>query len=479
MKGRRTVNAIETRQHNMTNETINRRVEKITQKQKAFIIKLDATQNEETLNDLTVKEASYLIKSLLKGNTTKAQSGFKPCNLSIVDYEALKIKYNVSYKLGKDGQYNNNNGSNCHSPLLQDSRKFKSFINNVFKTEFKGVDISSKVSFAYNCYDNVEITIRAPKNELYSSYTLLGSQGRNACYRYTRNELTNAATAALYDRVIKNSEEQRNTAFLSDKYLKLYNFITDLLSSYSYNHSDIMTDYFDSGLSFVIYFEATDREEINNESRVYDMNSDEIIKQFGLADEVSEEAQARADKIEKEIEERRKQQEEENKKREELARIAKLKNKEINERIEQEELKEEDYYFIKGYFSNFNKACSIDEVNEYINDPKIGLEDINGTYCQIVKVINFTNKEDYDYFTTHFMSDWDFIAKIGGCAYINTKTMEDLGYTEDLYRMPESERTVKNIGWARSCALIKLNGENKLLIDPEGFNYCRYVGIIA
>lgn len=429
-------------------------MEQITQKQKAFIIKLDATQNET-----------------------------KPCNLSIVDYEALKIKYNVSYKLGKDGQYNNNNGSNCHSPLLQDSRKFKSFINNVFKTEFKGVDISSKVSFAYNCYDNVEITIRAPKNELYSSYSLLGSQGRSALCRYTRTELTNVATAALYDRVVKNSEEQRNTAFLSDKYLKLYNFITDLLSSYSYNHSDIMTDYFDSGLSFVIYFEATDREEINNESRVYDMNSDEIIKQFGFADEVSEEdkkeAQARADKIEKEIEEKRKQQEEENKKREELARIAKLKNKEINERIEQEELKEEDYYFIKGYFSNFNKACSIDEVNEYLNDPKIGLEDINGTYCQIVKVINFTNKEDYDYFTTHFMSDWDFIAKIGGCAYINTKTMEDLGYTEDLYRMPESERTIKNIGWARSCALIKLNGENKLLIDPEGVNYCRYVGIIA
>lgn len=399
-----------------------------------------------------------------------------------INYEALKAKYNVSYEMGKDGQYNNNNGSNCHSPLLRDSRKFKSYINNIFKTEFKGVDIKSKVSFAYNCYDNVEITIRAPKNELYNSYALLSGQGRNACYRYTRNELTNAATAALYDRVIKNSKEQRNAAFLSDKYLKLYNFISDLLSSYSYNHSDTMTDYYDNGLRFVIYFEATDREEINNECSIYNMNSDEIIKQFGFADEVSEEdkkeAQARAEKIEKEIEERRKQQEEENKKWRELERVAKLKNKEINERIEQEELKEEERYFIKGYFSNFNKACNIGEVNEYLNDPKIGLEDINGTYCQIIKVVDFTNKEDYDYFTKHFMSDWDFIAGVGGCAYINTETMEDLGYTEDLYKMTESERAIKNIGWARSCVLIKLNGENKLLIDPEGFKYCRYVGIL-
>jgi hypothetical protein len=108
---------------------------------------------------------------------------------------------------------------------LQDSRKFKSYINNIFKTEFKGVNISSKVSFAYSCYNNVEITIKAPKNELYSSYTLLGSKGRSALYRYSRSELTNAAMAALYDRVIKNRQEQRNAAFLSDKYLKLYNFI--------------------------------------------------------------------------------------------------------------------------------------------------------------------------------------------------------------------------------------------------------------
>ena len=200
-----------------------------------------------------------------KQNAAKAQN----CDLSIVDYEALKIKYNVNYKFGKDGRYNDNNGSNCHSPLLQDSRKFKSYINNIFKTEFKGVNISSKVSFAYSCYNNVEITIKAPKNELYSSYALLSGQGRNALCRYSRIELTNAAMAALYDRVIKNGQEQRNAAFLSDKYLKLYNFINDLLSSYSYNHSDPMTDYFDSGLRFVIYFEATDREEINNEYNIY------------------------------------------------------------------------------------------------------------------------------------------------------------------------------------------------------------------
>ena len=200
-----------------------------------------------------------------------------------------------------NGQYNNDNGSNCHSPLLQDGRKFKSYINNIFKNEFKGVYISAKVSFAYNCYYNVEITIRAPKKELYSSYSLLSSQRRSVLCRYTRAKLTNAATAALYDRFIKNLKKQRNVAFLSDKYLKLYNFINDLLLSYSYNHSDISTDYFDNGLSFVIYFEATDREEINKDFSIYDMNSDEIIKQFGFADEVSEEdkkeIQARAEKI--------------------------------------------------------------------------------------------------------------------------------------------------------------------------------------
>jgi hypothetical protein len=57
-----------------------------------------------------------------------------------------------------------------------------------------------------------------------------------------------------------------------------------------------MTDYYDSGLRFEIYYEATDREEINNEYNICNMNNDEIIKQFGFADEVSEEAQARASK---------------------------------------------------------------------------------------------------------------------------------------------------------------------------------------
>ena len=64
MKGRRTVNAIETRQHNMTNETINRRVEKIRDEMTYLIEDLEVEKGELEEEIIYLEERNSQAKRL-------------------------------------------------------------------------------------------------------------------------------------------------------------------------------------------------------------------------------------------------------------------------------------------------------------------------------------------------------------------------------------------------------------------------------
>lgn len=44
--------------------------------------------------------------------------------------------------------------------------------------------------------------------------------------------------------------------------------------------------------------------------------------------------------------------------------------------------------------------------------------------------------------------------------------------------MSDAEQIARGIGWIRQCVLIRFNGADMFLVDPEGFPYCRYVGFL-
>ena len=91
----------------------------------------------------------------------------------------------------------------------------------------------------------------------------------------------------------------------------------------------------------------------------------------------------------------------------------------------------------------------------------------------IKREVHFATSESYDAFCEMFLHDWDFLSGCGGTGTLDKRVTDD-NYTKLNAGQRES---VTWILW--DCVAVFLNSELKLIIDPEGFSYARYVNIVC
>lgn len=482
-----------------------------TEKQLNLLKKLNIEFNE----NITIKEASILIAKTLKQNrqnnntttnNTESKKDVKP--QIIFDTEHVKKllnKYNAFYTTGNSGNYNNDKGSNYKSELLSDSRKFKSYINKVLKTELQNDLINIKCSFAKWYSKEIIITLKAPSAKLFKNYNEIRADYNNhfsgfdvmryyklnANFNYNNYNdfgcLEPSTEKRIYNEFLKNQTLQFKDNFtkyiLSDNYYNRLNFIYNLLLSYSYDFSDIQTDYFDHGLHIEIYFEAIEKDEnkANNfKEKFYYLKSDnqlELLKYYPLEENEENELKQAFEEYKKEsdrvMEEYRKQDEQRKLEIEAYNKQIAAENEIINNNVEYYEIKEQNIFNCN--FSAWNKPCNINEAKEYCQEHP---EAFGETIANVHEVINFTNQKALDYFNNNLLENREFLQSVNcGCCHVNLNTMESLDYKE-CYSMSNEERILNNIGWMRGCVIIALNNKPIYLVDTEGSNYCRYVGFL-
>ena len=233
--------------------------------------------------------------------------------------------------------------------------------------------------------------------------------------------------------------------------------------SYNYNHSDIMTDYFDVNfygsyhpynITDSYYFEQ--REETVSEMRIR-QDFEEAMEDWRLAEELREQAEA---------EERIKRMEQERIEREEYEKI----RQENHEKIEQNAKVYNADYFILNLKERGRKE---DHVEGYMKDYDCepGDEDCNLWKRMDAKVARnvYMDAETYDLFSHSLLDDYSFLEKMGG-SMTEDNRIESM---TDYYQMSKEER--ETVEWySYKCVAILVGDKLMMVIDPQGYDYARY-----
>jgi hypothetical protein len=131
------------------------------------------------------------------------------------------------------------------------------------------------------------------------------------------------------------------------------------------------------------------------------------------------------------------------------------------------ELEETTQYFVTGAeFADLNKNNTLDQYKEEVKSGKYSIENV-----KVTKEVHFNNLEALENFSNMLLNDFDFLANTGGSFTddnrINTIT--------DFYNMDEMER--ESVKWNLYGVAINFNNELQFVVDAQGYNYARYVGL--
>ena len=472
-------------------------MEQATIKQVNYLLALNKDLKESELKELSKIEASKLIRKLLKAG--KAEENQAPqetgaCDFSKIDFEKLYKKYNAYSYDTTSSNYNDINGANCKSPLLRDSRAFKKYISDIIKKEFKGVKFKISCSFAgWSDYCDIVLYINNPFIEYKDIdsfnplYNLLDD------FNITIKEYNKKYIYNNYCKV-RGLTERENTSSLKSMYnflksdvKKLYDFLKALLNSFSYDHSDIMTDYFSSGLdgNISVYDVNITEEEREQAWETCQNSTEEERMEKGQATEEEKQEQERKHaELLKKIEEETKAREEKQKKREEQEKTYILEKESLMDdpnSYEVQTVAEDSMIIEHARFSSWNKPCNFDEACEFVEKHPESAE--VGTVANVYKIVNFKNEKLFKMFLDGTMEAWEFLNG-GGCSWtkkINNKYEPVSNEKEhDLYYSKKSETQLAQDGyyWMRWAILIKFENKNMFLVDPSGFAYCRYIGLL-
>ena len=141
---------------------------------------------------------------------------------------------------------------------------------------------------------------------------------------------------------------------------------------------------------------------------------------------------------------------------------------EITEHVTIEDLTEAEQIAVVGLVEGYGKESSLDEVRETINEKREEGND-RRTDAVITRKVKFTDEQIYNNFCDMFLRDFDFLAGKGG-----TATEDNRVNLENYMQLNAEQReTVKY--YSCDCVGIYLNDEFMFVINPEGFNYARYV----
>lgn len=230
----------------------------------------------------------------------------------------------------------------------------------------------------------------------------------------------------------------------------IVNYAYTYAQSWNYNNSDLMTDYFD------VNFYSTCKVSYNYNQRECKPNETELETDF-LAKKSEFDAEQK-----KQEEERIKKGVEEYKIRQAEYKKAEAERQKKIHRIEKNaEIKTVDYIILNAILKA-NKDDNLDHTEIY--DEKQCRET-----CQVSREVHFTT-EVYALFEKQLMSDYSFFDGMGGSRTDDRRIQSSIDYD----MMTEEER--ETVEWYNiDCVAIYCDGELKLIVDPQGYNYARYV----
>lgn len=283
-----------------------------------------------------------------------------------------------------------------------------------------------------------------------SDYNKIWVEVKSSPYNNRKLEYSQEIESRQY----REYEEEHN------KELKaILSYCDSLLSSYNYDDSDIMTDYFNSHFYTSVsvsyqYVQTEQTEEVKND-----------ITNF------------RAKLIEqeqKEEEEKERLYKEQEKKREEEHKLYLIRQEEekkeieiINNNASISELSEtEQYYIINAEFAHLNKNQTFAEYQEEVNKNAFSLNNV-----KIKRELHFNNTESLELFKNHLLTDFAFLENSGGSytddARINSMT--------DYYNMTKEEQ--ETVIFNLLGIAVYYNNQLQFVIDTQGYSYARYVGL--
>lgn len=228
--------------------------------------------------------------------------------------------------------------------------------------------------------------------------------------------------------------------------------------SFNYDNSDSMTDYFDRNF---YEFIRTDYDFVETEPTE--------AQKADLADFDEQSAKAKEEEERQREEEYKKylaEQEEKKKAYEERQKVVEAQKEEINDHVKVVDIEENKKYIVSGsMICGYGKENTIRELQE------------DGTEKEesalVKRELYFTDENIYNNFCNLFLDDFEFLNGCGG-----TGTLDSRVNDENIHQLNSRQRKdVKWILW--DCVAVFFNGELKLIIDPEGFSYARYVNIVS
>lgn len=240
----------------------------------------------------------------------------------------------------------------------------------------------------------------------------------------------------------------------------IVHYAYEFAQSFNYNNSDSMTDYFD--VNFYGVYESDIASSYHYEQREANVAEYNVEQDF-LTKKAAFDAEKR-EREEREFQERMAQMEVE--RAESAKREAERQRR--HEIIESGAMVQDANYFVLG--CDTTNTRKEDSVNGYTDD-------CGGEYevkhhrenCKIARNVYF-DSATYEMFANQLLDDYSFLAGMGGSATDDNRVNCD----EDYQRMSKEER--ETVEWYNiECVAIYCDNVLKLVINPEGYNYARYV----
>lgn len=241
----------------------------------------------------------------------------------------------------------------------------------------------------------------------------------------------------------------------SDEIKAIIHYAYKFAESYNYDNSDSMTDYFDVNFygvyeSSILSYHYEQKEMTDDDKemcKVFQQNKAD----FEAAEEIRKQ---------KEFEEQMKQREIEEAEAKKRAEIRKANEKIIEDNHTVKKVN----YTIVNAILKANKDDNLDHTEIY--DEKQRRET-----CQVSREVHLTT-EVYALFEKQLMSNYSFFEGMGGSCTDDRRIQSSTDYD----MMTEEER--ETVEWYNiDCVAIYCDGELKLIVDPQGYNYVRYVYI--
>lgn len=316
------------------------------------------------------------------------------------------------------------------------------------------------------------------KNEIYDLWALTRTEGIENHFEkyhiYDNKEIAAQIRKHLRERfpmckwsVTKDGYNSIHVYLLSSPFAidseavkAIVHYAYEFAQSFNYDNSDSMTDYFD--VNFYGVYENDIASSYHYEQREANVSEYNVEQDF-LTKKTAFDAEKR-EREEREFQEHMAQMEVE--RAESAKREAERQRR--HEIIESGAVVQDANYFVLG--CDTTNTRKEDSINGYTDD-------CGGEYevkhhrenCKVARNVYF-DSATYEMFANQLLDDYSFLVGMGGSATDDNRVNCD----EDYQRMSKEER--ETVEWYNiECVAIYCDNVLKLVINPEGYNYARYV----